>query len=226
MSYESHGRHLIGNATTINATVSKGLNEINGIVTYAPYLAEDIPFGEEFLGEYLSGHRPNVTLLFHNRSIEGYPDLSAALAGINITMPVPSIHRKDEIKYSKDNPSPFLRSATIHLLSRTAEFEIFNPLFNMGIIINSLAAEATYNGDLVGTITEPEFNFEVHPGADGYTTTDKIPVEVGTVGYDVIRRALGGQLKVDAVAEVVARVGEWKGRVKYYGEGLGASVRL
>jgi len=56
--------------------------------------------------------------------------------------------------------------------------------------------------------------------------TEKVPVDVGTVGYDVIRRALGGELIVDAVADVVASIGEWTGRVRYYGQGLGASVRL
>jgi hypothetical protein len=96
----------------------------------------------------------------------------------------------------------------------------------MGITINSLAANATYKGENVGTITEPTLNFFVLPGKEGYTTTDKIPVEVGSVGYNVIRKALGGQLAVDAVADVVATIGEWRGRVRYYGEGLGANVRL
>jgi hypothetical protein len=66
----------------------------------------------------------------------------------------------------------------------------------------------------------------VLPGREGYTTTDKVPVEVGSVGYDVIRRALGGELLVDAVADVVATIGKWRGRIRYYGAGLGASVRL
>jgi hypothetical protein len=51
-------------------------------------------------------------------------------------------------------------------------------------------------------------------------------VELGTVGYDVIRRALGGELIVDAVADVMAEIGEWTGKIRYHGQGLGAAVRL
>ena len=96
----------------------------------------------------------------------------------------------------------------------------------MGITINSLDANATYDGDIIGSITEPRFNFEVQAGREGDTTTDRIPVEVGSVGYDVIRRALGGELEVDAVADVVATVGKWRGRIHYHGRGVGAKVRL
>lgn len=46
------------------------------------------------------------------------------------------------------------------------------------------------------------------------------------MGYDVIKKALGGELVVDAIAEIVARIGEWRGRIRYRGRGLGASVRL
>jgi hypothetical protein len=83
-----------------------------------------------------------------------------------------------------------------------------------------------YNDEIVGTITEPTYNFEVLPGREGYTMTDKVPVEVGSVGYDVIRRALGGELIIDAVADIVATVGKWRGRIRYDGKGVGANVRL
>lgn len=230
-------RHLIGNATAINASVTKGVNQISGLVTYAPATAADIPFGQEFLGEYLSGtsavsiklttgRNPNVTALFHNNSIEGYPGLSLALSGLNITFPVPSMSHKPKESDNPKRPSLFIRSTTIHVLSRTAQFELFNPLYNSEITINSIAANATYDDEIVGTIMEPEFNFRVAPGSEGHTTTDRIPVEVASVGYDVIRRALGGELVVDAVAEVVATIGKWRGRVRYEGQGLGAKVRL
>jgi hypothetical protein len=170
---------------------------------------------------------PNITARFHNGSIQGNPALSRILAGLNITIPVPSIkHHRNKEPHETKTSSTFLRSATIHLLTRTAQFELFNPLSNIGITINSLDANATYDGEIIGTITEPTFNFEVKAGREGDTTTDKIPVEVGSVGYDVIRRALGGELEVDAVANVVASIGKWRGQIRYHGEGVGAKVRL
>jgi hypothetical protein len=171
-----------------------------------------------FSTSLMVGHSPNITAQFHNRSIEGNPTLSSTLSGLNVTLPVPFIHSK--------HSSPFLKSATIHILSSTAQFELFNPLSNKAVVINSLCANATYNGEILGTIIEPTYNFEVLAGREGYTTTDKIPVEIGSVGYDVVRRALGGKLVIDAVADVVATIGEWRGRVRYYGQGLGANVRL
>jgi len=31
---------------------------------------------------------------------------------------------------------------------------------------------------------------------------------------------------IDAVAEVIATIGNWRGRIRYHGKGLGANVRL
>jgi len=175
----------------------------------------------------IAGKSPNVTVLFHNASIAGNLALSSALAGLNITVPVPIIHSDPPNSSGKSkHASPFLRSATIHILSRTAQFELFNPLDNIEIILNSLLANATYEGELVGSINEPMLNFPVLAGREGYTTTDKISVEVGSVGYNIIRRALGGQLVVDALADVVATIGNWRGRIRYDGHGVGANVKL
>jgi hypothetical protein len=50
-----HGSYLIGNATAVNTTISKGKNEISGLVSYSPSTAQGILLGEKFLGDYLSG---------------------------------------------------------------------------------------------------------------------------------------------------------------------------
>ena len=222
----AEGSHRIGNATAVNVTISKGSNTVAGTILYSPSTPEEIRHGEKFIGRYLSGMNPNITALFHNDSFPGNPELSSALTGFNITLPVPTIHLKDPEDSESDTTSPFIRSATVHVLSRTAQFELYNPLSNAEILLASLYANATYNDDIIGSILEPDFNFPVLAGKEGYTTTDKIPLEVGTVGYEVIRRALGGELIVDAVADVVVHIGKWKGRVRYHGKGVGASVRL
>jgi hypothetical protein len=169
--------------------------------------------------------KPNITVLFHENSIPGDGTLSRALSGLNITLPVPAIHipsDDDDSDPNNNGSSTFLRSATIHLLSSTAQFTLLNPL-STPLSILSLAANATYQSTLVGSILEPDLNYECPLGE---STTDKLAVEVGDVGYGVIRRALGGELNVDAVAEVVIGVGGWRGRVFYKAWGLGAKIRL
>lgn len=55
-----------------------------------------------------------------------------------------------------------------------------------------------------------------------------MPVEwdVGGVGYEAFREAVGGRLKLDARAEVGVGVGRWGERVWFQGRGIGAGVRL
>lgn len=60
------------------------------------------------------------------------------------------------------------------------------------------------------------------------TKTPRLPVDwsLGSVGYEAVKSALGGALKLDARAEVGVRIGEWGERVWYVGRGIGARVRI
>jgi hypothetical protein len=66
-------------------------------------------------------------------------------------------------------------------------------------------------------------------GIPGWTTP-KLPVEwsLGSVGYEAVRKALGGSLKVGARAEIDVGIGKWREqRVVFEREGgIGAKVRL
>lgn len=46
------------------------------------------------------------------------------------------------------------------------------------------------------------------------------------MGYDALKQALGGRLKVDARAEVGIKVGRWEEEVWFEGRGVGARVRI
>jgi len=46
------------------------------------------------------------------------------------------------------------------------------------------------------------------------------------VGYEAVREAVGGRLRLDARADVGVGVGEWGERVWFEGRGVGAGVRL
>lgn len=64
-------------------------------------------------------------------------------------------------------------------------------------------------------------------GGEGFATP-RLPVDwdLGGVGYEAVRRALGGRLKLSATATVGVGVGEWREVVKFEGGGIGAQVRL
>ena len=55
-----------------------------------------------------------------------------------------------------------------------------------------------------------------------------MPVDwsIGSVGYDAIRKALGGTLRLSAFADVGIRIGMWREDVWYKGGSIGAAVRL
>jgi hypothetical protein len=46
------------------------------------------------------------------------------------------------------------------------------------------------------------------------------------VGYGKLKEALGGSLKLDAIANVTVRLGSWTEKIHYTGKGIGAKVSL
>jgi hypothetical protein len=121
----------------------------------------------------------------------------------------------------------------MHLLSSTATFELSSPLTATSIYITCLNATAFYKDDPVGTIIIPEldpadpdyYEIEIPPGD---SKTDRLPVtwNLGSVGYEAVRKALGGTLKLRAVATAGVRIGEWHEEVWIVGGGIGAGVKL
>ena len=59
----------------------------------------------------------------------------------------------------------------------------------------------------------------------GDSTSPRLPVVWGLDG-GTARDALGGTLKLDAVADVGVRIGHWQERVTFAGHGIGAKIRL
>ncbi|PIA93479.1 hypothetical protein CB0940_04902 [Cercospora beticola] len=146
---------------------------------------------------------------------------------------------------SKKRKSPsgphFIRDATMHLLSSSATFLLLSPLQHSTLVITDLNATAFYNddpasnpdsfGDPVGNIL---YDIPIAippiketPDGKGYLTP-KLPVEwrLGSVGYGAVRKALGGELKLAARADVGVRLGRWREEMWYMGQGLGVKIRL
>jgi hypothetical protein len=121
----------------------------------------------------------------------------------------------------------------MHLLSSTATFILSSPLTTTSIYLTSINATAFYKDDPVGTIFIPKlspddpeyYEIEVPPGN---SETDRLPVDwnLGSVGYEAVRKALGGTLKLRAEATAGVRIGEWREEVWIVGGGIGAGVKL
>jgi len=119
----------------------------------------------------------------------------------------------------------FIDDATFHLLSSTAQFTLISPLQYSTIYIEDINATAFYNHtEPVGHI-DYDLPFKVPPG---YSISPKLPVDwsFDSVGYEALKNALGGTLKLDAIGTVGIRLGQWSETVWYMGSGIGASVRF
>ena len=112
----------------------------------------------------------------------------------------------------------------MHLFSSTAVFTLVSPLTTTVLYITSINATAFYKTDSVGTIIY-DLPIAVEPGE---SDTPKLPVDwsLGSVGYDAVRKALGGTLRLRAEAEIGVRIGEWQQSIWYRGRGIGAHIRL
>lgn len=79
--------------------------------------------------------------------------------------------------------------------------------------------------------TEPLGRIDYHRPFDvppGISHSPKLPVDLDleSIGYDALKRALGGSLKTDAVAEVGVRIGNYTDIITYRGKGISAHVQI
>ena len=111
----------------------------------------------------------------------------------------------------------------MYLLSRTAVFTLSSPLATTTLYITYLNATAYHEGNPAGKILY-ELPFAVPPGI---SDTPPFPVDwsLSSVGYDAIRKALNGQLKLSAMAEVGVRIGRWNQRIWFKGKAIGANIK-
>lgn len=92
-------------------------------------------------------------------------------------------------------------------------------------MITSIDATAFYEEkEPIGRITSRD-PFIVPPGV---STTPRLPVNLnmGGVGYDALRKALGQSLEMDAFAKVGVQIGNYMDVVSYHGKGIAAKVRI
>ncbi|PCD41792.1 hypothetical protein AU210_004336 [Fusarium oxysporum f. sp. radicis-cucumerinum] len=223
-----HDGELLGEAISRNVTFDLGKN------TNLPVLATWDPLrfggekaqaiGRKLLSDYVSGKNTTLTARTHKRSVPNVPIIGEALSKINITLPTPRITVPGEDEHEGEKPH-FIADATFHLFSSTATFTLLSPLLYNTLYIEHINATALYNHtEPVGQIIHDE----PFPATPGRSQTPRLPViwSASSVGYGKLKEALGGSLKLDAIANVTVRLGSWTEKIHYTGKGIGAKVSL
>ena len=240
----SNGTEL-GHAYAVNVVVKPGVNH-NILVEslWDPPGEAGAAQGRELLSQYISGWslehiieysteclglNTSITLKTHQGTIPSQPSLGLALARFAIDIPTPSLHTPKNPSKPDDDRDPnaptFIDDATFHIITSTASFTLLSPLPKTSIFITFLNATAYYNHTLpVGGILY-ELPWEVPPGV---SVSPRLPVDwdVTGVGYQAVKDAVGGRLKLDARAEAGIKVGMWEERVWVLGRGIGAGISL
>ncbi|KAI1499801.1 hypothetical protein F5X99DRAFT_388622 [Biscogniauxia marginata] len=216
---------VIGDATIEDVDIAKGLNT-NMVVTakWNPSIGGIIgrQVGRELISQYISGWNTSITVRAHPDSIPGQPEISDGLSRFNLTFAAPKL---DLPGNTPEEKSHFVRDATFHFFSSTATFTLLSPLEHNTIYIDFINATAFYNHtEAIGHILY-DLPFLAPPGK---SQTPRLPVDwsFGSVGYDAVRKAVGGNLKLDAYADVDIRLGNWKESLWYRGNGIGATIKL
>jgi hypothetical protein len=240
---------VLGSAVAENVTVVPGHNT-NVVVRaiWRPSIAGGPAakaVGRELISQYLSGYNTTLTFRTHEGTVPSQPSFGKALSHFSITIPAPRLHTpkpppSDEdpppddgdgdkpddpdAPSDDDNAVHFIKYATLHVFSSTAVFTLLSPFNKTTIYIDHVNATALYHNSTVGRIVY-DLPFAVPPGD---SDTPRLPIDwhLGSAGYEAIKKAIGGQLHVNATAEVGVRIGRWKEMVWYKGRGIGAHVRL
>ncbi|KAF9101162.1 hypothetical protein BGX29_005964 [Mortierella sp. GBA35] len=180
----------------------------------------------EFISKYISGD--NSTSI----DVLGYPDsthiplLQPMLSSFTISSRLPAIEED------------FLLSTTMYLLSSTIVLELKSPL-DAVITVLYINGTASYKDESLGHVNV-DFEHDIAspkpiviPANDhqnetsGYVKTPRLPVmfDPSPIGYEALKKALGGSLEVDVACHIKAKVGSMLMWVDFAKEGIQANVR-
>lgn len=230
---------LLGHATARDLHIKPGLN--TNLLVHVVYDPLDMGgkeaklVGRELLSQYISGYNTTLSLRTHAGTIPTYPAVGKALSQFEIEVPTPHLsvpqapREPDPGSGANDTETHFIKDATMHLITSTATFTLLSPLRRSTLYVEAINATALYKGDDVGRI-EYDLPFAVPPvDKEGNgITTPRLPVDwsLGSVGYEAVKNALGGTLKLAASADVTVRLGKFRETIWFKGRGIGAHVRL
>ena len=245
--------NIINNGSVLGQALAKDLKVHPGDNTdlvmtavWDPYTnggSKGKAIGAELLSQYISGthlqlpystvrltllgYNTSITIQAHNGTIPAQPALGHLMSKFPYTLPTPHLSGPKDPNNpdddSDDHPH-FIRGTTMHLLSSTAIFTLASPFTATTMYITSMNATAFYEGHPAGKIIY-DLPFAVTPGL---SESPRLPVDwsFGSMGYEAIRKAIGGTLKLKAFAWVGVRIGSWEEYIWFQGREIGANVRL
>ncbi|KAI9240108.1 MAG: hypothetical protein BYD32DRAFT_409529 [Podila humilis] len=235
----------IGMATSPELTLGVGNNTIEAYGMMNPSLhcdrrqydplcdpEEAIRAAREFISRYISGD--NTTSI----KVLGYPEsthiplLQPMMESFSIESSLPELDQE------------FLISATMYLLSSSLIMELKNPLDTI-ITVLYINGTASYKDEPLGHIlidfekdmASPKPILSLKPilipandhqnETSGYVKTPRLPVmfDLSSVGYEALKKALGGSLEVDVLCHIKAKVGSMVTWVDFVKDGVVANVR-
>lgn len=169
---------------------------------------------EELVGRYVSGLEPEIRT--NGGKVAESKQLTGLLDQIKVPLNVTQLDTSRE--------SLFILSSTMHMLTSEVVLKVYNPISNHPVILDVLDGEASFQGTILGYITE-ETHLIVPPGV---STTRGIPVSYSHTGLgsDILRHAIDGTLVVDSRALLRIKLGGFALEVLYHGSGTDTKIRL
>ncbi|KAL4978077.1 hypothetical protein BDW66DRAFT_130926 [Aspergillus desertorum] len=225
----------VAHLTAKNVTIVPGTNTgINVNLQWCPLDLGGPPAvlaGQDLISRFISGFNTSATMKTHEGTIPALPKLGQALSRLSFEVQIPNLSRGGDPDTDPDQPGQdgghngFIQDATLHLWSSTAEFALFSPLNHAILEITSIEARAFYEHDHEVGAIKYFTPFSIPPGL---SHSPRLPVDLnlGGIGYDAVKRAVGGTLDLDTVAKVGVRIEKYIDTVHYRGKGIKAKVKL
>ncbi|ABN66953.2 predicted protein, partial [Scheffersomyces stipitis CBS 6054] len=187
---------------------------------------------EYLVSSYISG-RENLAVDLLDHEVTNNKGLDELIKKISIrNFKIPQVHfeRHDNMGDSEilgenasNKSSPFLLSATIHVLSSEIELTLYNPIANAEIKVELFQAEAKHGEVILGHISHQEYMI-VPPGI---YKSPRLPIKISPgVGMDVLRKAINGELDVQVIAVFTVKLDDFEAQLMYNGHGIQTSIKL
>lgn len=163
--------------------------------------------GSKLIAGFAAVGKDSQVVLAGNAKHTTLPSMRPAMTLFHREMLIPGLEQE------------FLEQSVFHLWSKTVELTLTNPFGSANVAIIFSNATSFYYDEVVGwsLVDRRDPHHPVPPNLDeiqlpaGSTvTTPRIPVQYnsGSVGFDIIRKALGGSLAMNVTVDSIVKVGD------------------